>query len=90
MFEDLGRAIQAPVLLHYAENDRSFGPATSQLWFRRFNANGARAEYLLQPPFGADGHYLFSDQAGVRIWLPAVERFLERNGIPFDPPAQRA
>jgi dienelactone hydrolase len=90
VFEDLGRAIQAPVLLHYAENDRSFGPATSQLWFRRFNANGARAEYLLQPPFGADGHYLFSDQAGVRIWLPAVERFLERNGIPFDPPAQRA
>jgi dienelactone hydrolase len=90
VFEDMGRAIQAPVLLHYAENDRSFGPATSQLWYRRFKANGARAEYLLQPPFGTDGHYLFSDQAGVRIWLPAVERFLERHGIPFDAPAQRA
>jgi dienelactone hydrolase len=89
-FEDLGRAIEVPVLLHYAENDRSFGPAASQLWFRRFKAGGARAEYVLQPPFGADGHYLFSDEAGVRVWLPAVERFLQRHGIPFDTPKQRA
>lgn len=90
VFEDLGRAIQAPVLLHYAENDRSFGPATSQLWFRRFKAGGANAEYTLQPPFGSDGHYVFSDRDGIRIWLPAVERFLQRHGVPFDPPAQRA
>jgi dienelactone hydrolase len=90
VFEYLGRSIRAPVLLHYAENDRSFGPATSELWFRRFKAGNARAEYLLQPPFGADGHYLFSDPLGVRVWVPAVERFLERHGIPFDPPAQRA
>lgn len=89
VFEELGRAIQAPVLLHYAENDRSFGPATSQLWFRKFKAGGAIAEYLLQPPFGKDGHYVFSDRDGIRIWLPAVERFLERHGVPFDPPAQR-
>lgn len=90
VFEYVGRGIRAPVLLHYAENDRSFGPAASQLWFGRLKAGGARAEYLLQPPFGADGHYLFSNPDGVRVWLPAVERFLERNGIPFDLPAQRA
>jgi len=90
VFEELGREVEAPVLLHYAENDRSFGPATSQLWFRRFKAGGARGEYVLQPPFGTDGHYLFSAKAGVRVWLPAVERFLHRHGIPFDAPRKRA
>ena len=90
VFDYLGRSIRAPVLLHYAENDRSFGPATTELWFRRFKAGGAPAEYLLQPPFGSDGHYVFSDRDGVRIWVPAVERFLERHGIPFDAPGRRA
>lgn len=89
VFEELGREVEAPVL-HYAENDRSFGPAASQLWFRRFKAGGARAEYVLQPPFGADGHYLFSDEAGIQVWLPGVERFLDRHGISFDAPKQRA
>lgn len=90
VFEELGRAVQAPVLLHYAENDRSFGPSASQLWFRRFKAGGGRAEYVLQPPFGADGHYVFTHEAGIKVWLPGVERFLERHGIPFDAPKQRA
>jgi dienelactone hydrolase len=90
VFEELGRDVEAPVLLHYAENDRSFGPPISQLWFRRFKAGGARAEYVLQAPFGADGHYLFSDEAGLRVWLPGVERFLRRHGIAFDAPKQRA
>jgi dienelactone hydrolase len=90
VFEYVGRSIQAPVLLHYAENDRSFGPATSQLWFRKFKAAGATAEYLLQPPFGADGHYVFSDRDGIRVWLPGVERFLQRHGIPFETAGQRA
>jgi dienelactone hydrolase len=89
-FQELGNAVKAPVLLYYAENDRSFGPAASELWFRRFKAGGGRADYVLQAPFGADGHYLFSAEAGVRIWLPVVERFLERHGIPFDAPKQRA
>jgi hypothetical protein len=77
------------VLLYYAENDRSFGPAASELWFRSFKAGGGRVDYVLQPPFVTDGHYVFSAEAGVRIWLPAVERFLERHRIPFDPPKQR-
>jgi dienelactone hydrolase len=90
VFEDLGRAVRAPVLLHYAENDRSFGPAASQAWFSRFKAGGAPAEYVLLPPFGADGHYLFSDQAGAALWLPQVEHFLQRHGVPFERPQQRA
>ncbi len=88
VFEELGRAVQAPVLLYYAENDLFFGPDASRGWFARFKAGGARAEYVLQPPFGANGHYVFTEAAGTALWLPAVERFLARHGIPFAPEPQ--
>jgi hypothetical protein len=37
----------------------------------------------LQPPFGDNGHFVFGE--GVELWVPTVERFLERHHIPFDP-----
>jgi dienelactone hydrolase len=84
LLESVGKTVKAPVLLHYAENDRYFNAQTSRLWYERFAASGARAEYVLQPPFGRDGHYMFSEVMGVRYWLPAVEQFLGRHGIPFE------
>ncbi len=79
----VGRSIRAPVMFHYAENDQYFNPDTTRFWFERFSAGGARAEYVLQPPFGDDGHYVFGDRAGIRYWVPAVESFLARYGVPF-------
>ena len=84
VFDEMGKAVKAPVLFHYAENDHFFNAQTSRLWYERFTAAGARAEYVLQPAFGKDGHYIFSDDSGVRYWLPAVERFLAKNGVPFE------
>jgi dienelactone hydrolase len=84
VFDAMGAKIGVPVLMHYAENDRYFGPATTKLWHQRFVAAGARAEYVMQPAFGRDGHYLFGDIVGVRWWLPAVERFLAKNAVAFD------
>src|SRR4051812_9259621 len=83
VFEMLGKNIRVPVLFHYAENDLFFSPKVSRGWFDRFNANGANAEYALQPAFGRDGHYLFGDTLGVRYWLPTVESFLSRHGVAF-------
>ena len=76
VFAELGRRVRVPVLFHYAANDLFFNPSTSGLWFKRFRAGGARGEYVLQPPFGGNGHYIFSDGSGARLWLPTVERFL--------------
>jgi dienelactone hydrolase len=84
VFDDLGKWVKVPVLFHYAENDHFFNAQTSRLWYERFTAGGGRAEYVLQPAFGKDGHYIFSDDSGVRYWLPAVERFLAKNGVPFE------
>ena len=76
LLESVGKNVRVPVLLHYAENDLYFNGPTSRLWYERFAAAGARAEYVLQPAFGRDGHYIFSETLGVRYWLPAVEQFL--------------
>ena len=84
LLESFGKNVKAPVLLHYAENDLYFNAQTSRLWYERFSAAGARAEYVLQPPFGRDGHYIFSETRGVRYWVPVVEQFLGRHGIPFE------
>jgi dienelactone hydrolase len=92
VFDELGKSVKVPVLFHYAENDHFFNPQTSRLWYERFTAGGARAEYVLQPAFGKDGHYIFSEDSGVRYWLPAVERFLSKNGVAFEPmePSEQA
>jgi dienelactone hydrolase len=85
LFQDLGVSVRAPVLMYYTENDLYFGPSASRSWFQRLQAGGVRGEYVLQPPFGDNGHFVFSDTRGIPLWLPAVERFLERHGIPFEP-----
>jgi dienelactone hydrolase len=83
VFADLGRLVRVPVLFHYAANDLFFNASTSQLWFKSFSAGGGAAQYVLQPPFSENGHYMFSDGAGARYWLPEVERFLRRYDVPF-------
>ena len=83
VFDMLGKNIRVPVLFNYSENDLFFSPKISRTWYERFNANGANAEYVLQPAFGKDGHYLFGDTLGVRYWLPTVEGFLARHGVVF-------
>ena len=83
VLDSLGKNTRVPVLFHYAENDLFFSPKISRGWYERFNANGANAEYVLQPAFGKDGHYLFGDTLGVRYWLPTVESFLTKHGVAF-------
>ncbi|TAK83441.1 MAG: hypothetical protein EPO20_17470 [Betaproteobacteria bacterium] len=83
LFTQLGAEVKVPVLFHYAANDLFFNAATSRGWFERFRRGGARAEYVLQPAFGANGHYVFTDGAGARYWLPALDRFLRANGVAF-------
>jgi dienelactone hydrolase len=84
VLESVAKNVRVPVLMHYAENDHYFNAQTSRLWYERFAAGGARVEYVLQPAFGRDGHYIFSETIGVRYWLPAVENFLGKHGIPFE------
>jgi hypothetical protein len=84
VLDTLGKATRVPVLFNYAENDLFFSPRITRQWFDRYAAGGADAEYILQPAFGKNGHYLFTDGFGVSYWLPAVERFFARHHLPFE------
>ena len=87
LMEELGARIKVPVLFQYAENDRYFGPQVSRLWFDRFHAavhdRAASSQYVLQPATGRNGHFLFTATAGLQLWLPVVEKFLNGNGVRF-------
>ncbi|MGA0024753.1 MAG: alpha/beta hydrolase family protein [Burkholderiales bacterium] len=77
------RTIRVPVLWHYAENDRYFGPAHVRAWFAAFEAAGARGRLVMQPPFGKDGHRMFASPDGLPIWTAEFDRFLQDTGFPL-------
>jgi dienelactone hydrolase len=83
VFAEVGKQVKSPALFLYAKNDLFFNARVSRLWFDQFTGAGAKAKYVLQGPYGSNGHYVFSDPAGVRRWIPEVERFLAEYGVPF-------
>lgn len=68
-----------PMLWVYTENDLYFAPRHSKAWYDAYVKNGGKADYLLLPAFGDNGHFLFS--LGSDIWEPLVENFLAKNGF---------
>jgi dienelactone hydrolase len=74
MFADYGKRSRIPTLWIYAENDRYFAPRHVRSWYDAFRSQGGSGELLMLPPFGEDGHLLFS--RGLPVWKPIVERFL--------------
>jgi dienelactone hydrolase len=72
----LGAAVRVPTLWIYAANDSFFDPALVRRMHGAFVAGGGRAQLVQPPPFGRDGHELFSD-AGLPIWGPIVGGFLD-------------
>lgn len=84
------KTIRVPVLWHYAENDRFFGPEHVRAWFGAFEAAGARGKLVMQPPFGSDGHSMFASAAGLPIWTAEFDRFLREIDFPAAPGAGSA
>lgn len=71
-----GRTARQNTLWIYTENDTFFGPELSRRMYKTFTASGGRAEFHLLPPFGDDGHRLFSSRGGAEFWGPVVERWM--------------
>jgi dienelactone hydrolase len=75
------QTIKVPVLWHYAENDRFFGPTYVRAWFEAFERAGGKGRLVMQPPFGRDGHGLFASDLGLPIWTLEFDRFLAEIGL---------
>ena len=80
LFSDYGKTARVPTLWVYSENDMYFGPKLPKDWFDAFRAAGGIGEFRQFPPFGDDGHRLFSKAP--ETWQPQVVQFLRANGYP--------
>ncbi|MEO5671988.1 MAG: alpha/beta fold hydrolase [Ramlibacter sp.] len=79
MFRDYGSTARVPMLWIYTENDMYFGPKYPRDWHEAYVKAGGVAEFLQLPPYGDDGHRLFTDFPNV--WKPKVIAFLEAQGF---------
>jgi dienelactone hydrolase len=75
-FGDFGSHAKVPMLWIYSANDHFFSPYLAQRFYQAFTQNGGKALFLAAPPFGEDGHHLFSLR-GIPIWAPMVDDFLK-------------
>jgi len=82
-FADYGRTSRLPLLWVSAANDHFFGPRLVPRLTGAFSAAGGNLTYIKAPPFGSDGHQLFSAANGVPVWSPIVDRFLMANHLVF-------
>jgi dienelactone hydrolase len=80
LFADYGKTSRMPTLWIYTENDLYMGPTYPKQWFDAFRATGGAGEYTRYPPYGQDGHGLFTRAPA--IWAPRVLEFLRANGYP--------
>lgn len=78
-FGTFGRTSRVPSLWIYAENDLFFGPKLARRFVDAFTGAGGKAELVMAPANGKDGHFLFS--AAVPAWTPVVDRFLAAQGL---------
>jgi dienelactone hydrolase len=79
--ETYAKTIKVPVLWHYAENDKFFGPNYPREWFAAFQKAGAKGRLVVQPPFGKDGHSVFSSKNGIPIWTKEFDNFIREIGM---------
>jgi dienelactone hydrolase len=74
-FAVFGRRSRTPMLWVYAQNDHFFSAGQARDFAKAFNDAGGNAQLIVAPPFGDEGHYLFTG-AGIPIWTKYVDAFL--------------
>ena len=60
----------------YSQNDKFFAPELSRAMYDAYIARGGKAQYVLLPAFGSDGHQMFGANDGRKLWQPAADKFL--------------
>jgi dienelactone hydrolase len=78
-FATFGRTSRIPTLWIYAQNDKYFGPDLARRMHAGFTAAGGQTKFVDVPPFGEDGHSLYS--RGIALWTPMVDSFLREQNL---------
>ena len=80
-FAAFGKTSRTPLLWVSAPNDHFFGPRVVSDFTAAFSKAGGQLTFVAAPPFGDDGHQLFSAGSGIPIWSPIVDGFLGSNRL---------
>lgn len=72
-----GKTSRIPTLWVYAANDRNRMPSQIAAMREAFEKAGGKAELLLLPAFGSDGHDTISRREIVTQWFPRLYTFLK-------------
>ena len=87
-FADYGRTARYPSLWIYGDNDSYWPWPLPEHMFNSYKStatgSAADATFVDVGEFEADSHRLFSSRNGIRVWLPAVDAFFRKLGLPFD------
>jgi dienelactone hydrolase len=79
-FATFGKTSRVPMLWVYSTNDSYFGPDLARRFYDGFRTNGGNAKFVTAPPFGDDGHYLYSVESRPQ-WTPYLDAFLRERGL---------
>lgn len=74
-FRTFGTTSRIPMLWVYTANDHYFAPPLAAKFHEAFTAGGGKAKFIKAPPYGKDGHALFSAN-GIPRWTPYVDSWL--------------
>ena len=84
-FEAYGARTKLPSLWFYGDNDSFFPPGLWKDLHARYTAAGGNARLVAFGTFPNDAHGMFASRAGLPIWVPEVEKFLDQLGLPSKP-----
>lgn len=74
-----------PSIWFYGDNDKVFSPSTWHAMYDSYKAAYGDAELVAYGNFMGDSHNLLGYPEGMAIWVPKVDAFLARVGLPNRP-----
>lgn len=73
---EFGKGVRIPVSWLVADNDSYFAPAFSKVLVDAFRGAGGKADFLILPAVGSDGHWVIESEAGVKAASGELARAL--------------
>ncbi len=77
-----GAKTTIPSLWFYGDNDSKFPPEISRAMYNSYTAAGGQAELVAYGRFMEDSHEMLGFPEGFKIWMPKVDAFLSKLGLP--------
>jgi dienelactone hydrolase len=81
-YATFGLHAATPSMWMYGANDSYFSPKLASRFYRAFVRAGGQARLVAYGAFKRDAHVMLASRDGEKVWLPEVERFLNRIGMP--------